>query len=992
MRNVLFCICLFMVFSGTVLEAQYFKPFTGLRVIKTGHFDIIYPKESEKTAMALAGFADTLYDKVTELLDIHYSRRIPVTITPHTEYFNGFAYAIPYPHIVLLDSATTTWFNYPNFLEGLFIHELTHVISLSSRSPFFNVIHAIFGGWVMPTGLNTPLFMAEGVSVSFESLDGGGRVNDPVLKETLSQAVHENRFLTPFQASGVYDLPPFGNVYYYYGGLFSAWLQKKYGMEKYAEFWKAMGREFHFSFVFLNTGSYYSFRRIYGRPFKEAWNEFMESMRVTDIEENSDGVVYNGPFYNKKVLVSGMAGGGGKVFFVDKIDRKVLSYDPQTDSVETLMPADPYIYHIAASADGERLLLSHYRYEGELARAVVTEYNVRRNSGPFRKTGRHWESLYEGGYFRDGVLGIGSDRHITNIVYRPSPGKAPDDAEEVLLRGSEELLYSNPVALNDDQIIFIAAKKGKRELCLYNYGSREVFTLTDDGERWRSMRHLQVSEGRILFSYNHDGGMYKLALIELPKETNAEILFSDRNFSGGVFLPVMAGGNIYYRGAFAIWDALMRFPEQALSLSGERVVLSVKPWEEEYLTAAFPPEGEQGGRTGQSGSAPPVFPSKPYFGITYLNPFSFWLPYPIITINNEALFPSPGITSNNEALNDENPQFGFSLDGGGIVSYIRDPEGNNTALVYAGFDARSLMAIFDVQWINTFFGLPITFTVSDTLDKSRSVWSGTVRHTIAGISLSYGHGIGGESVRFSIMPVFQTGFSAVDPENNTNPYTWPYVPPLFSTSLGAGISTLTKNNWEVFGNGVSLAAYGRYAYRETNSWEPRFEGTLQIALEPAVPLQFQFFGAWDKNRMTLSGESTLYASTAFDHIAPSEYSNNQYSLDWLAGGEAEVKLFSAEIQRSLSHIYFNRIFGTLAYRAGFYDDHGNPAATQAGNPLWDNFRLTQSLVFRLGLTLSSAIVPTVPGKLTFNVWTIWRMSNAWFGYPYDFTAGFGFSM
>ncbi|MDR2247395.1 MAG: hypothetical protein LBE17_12135, partial [Treponema sp.] len=124
----------------------------------------------------MAGFADAMYDRVTGLLNIYYPVRIPVAITPHTDRFNGLTMSLPYTSIILFDTVMEPeWTSFANTLESLFFHELTHAVSLSSRSKFLNTLHSIFGGWVYPVGLNAPLFMVEGAAVSFESLDGLGR-------------------------------------------------------------------------------------------------------------------------------------------------------------------------------------------------------------------------------------------------------------------------------------------------------------------------------------------------------------------------------------------------------------------------------------------------------------------------------------------------------------------------------------------------------------------------------------------------------------------------------------------------------------------------------------------------------------------------------------------------------------------------------------------------------------------------------------------------
>jgi hypothetical protein len=199
---------------------------------------------------------------------------------------------------------------------------------------------------------------------------------------------------------------------------------------------------------------------------------------------------------------------------------------------------------------------------------------------------------------------------------------------------------------------------------------------------------------------------------------------------------------------------------------------------------------------------------------------------------------------------------------------------------------------------------------------------------------------------------------------------------------------------EVFGRGVSLAAYGKYALRQGMSPEdqalPRVEGVLQAAFEPYLPLRFRLYGVWDERGMNLAGQSSPFSSTPFSTFASAEYVNTgslrMTGIQWLAGGEAEVKLFKFEIQRHVSHLYVNRFFGTLAYRGAVYDDGGHPAAE--GTVLTGPYRLAQSLALRLGGAASFAIVPYVPFRLSASLVGLWKISNVndgnnrndfWFG-------------
>ena len=60
-----------------------------VRCVKTQWFDIIYPKESEKTAAVLASNADRIYNEICEEAGLEPSFRLPIVITPNTDVFNA---------------------------------------------------------------------------------------------------------------------------------------------------------------------------------------------------------------------------------------------------------------------------------------------------------------------------------------------------------------------------------------------------------------------------------------------------------------------------------------------------------------------------------------------------------------------------------------------------------------------------------------------------------------------------------------------------------------------------------------------------------------------------------------------------------------------------------------------------------------------------------------------------------------------------------------
>ena len=946
---------LFVLFALNyfLAEAQLFKPFTTLRVIKTEHFDIIFPSESELSARELASYADSVYARISALLGIEVPGRIPVTFVPHTDLFNGYYNSISIPHITLYDTPMDLeWTNFANSLEALFIHELTHAISLNTRTPFFSSLRRVFGNWVSPSFINAPLFMVEGVTVSAESLSGFGRANDPLIKQKLRQAIYEDRFPTPFQTSGVYDVPGQGSNWYEYGGLFSTWLIQNYGMEKYAELWQAMGKLTMPSFSVYRSGYYRVFYKTYGIFFQDAWKAFRDALALRDLEKSPDDLLPKQRrfFSEKRKSISALAAGKTSVYILDSNEEKIRVYQTLTGNIRTFNTNFHYSYDIDVSSDETKLLVSGYHRTGERYMAIVSE----RDTVSGRKTGRTIDGLYKARYFRDGIIGIRSELHNTCIVYEDFSGNS-----EILFRGDEKLLFSGPQAVDERRIAFIAARDGNRELLIYDYVTGELSRVEDSSgaceEYWRYIRGLGVSAGKLFFSYNADDRMYKLSVIDLDEE---RAVFSGRDFSGGVFHPVCVDDSVYYSGAFFSGDSFSRFPEKVDELSGIAIEINSKviPGElyglqkgKDHFTAEY--------------DSREIEPSEPYIGIAYMNPFNFWLPLPLVRYSFDI------------------DDFYFKFDGAGLFSVMTDPTDRNLLIVTAYADITYRMAaIENFSWRNTFFGFPMTLDFSDIVKDVINRPYRDTRVTL-GVGLTrypgkwaYGFSLDAGYVRFA--------FS----DGEKSAYQWDKTEDFFFFRGNIFYSSLKRRQNELFGKGISLNLKGASL---VNSFSPRVEVVSRASAENIIPLSVTLYGAYDDTGMNLHGESKRYGQPLFKSAAPEEYSASAgYNLKWLAGGELSAGLFSFEIQRNLSHIYFNRVYGSLSVRSAIYD---NKDMTYAEGVKIGDTRLAQSLVLKIGFMSSAIPVKSNPVFIEPAIWGAWKFSNAIAGNGSLWGYGFGFS-
>ena len=251
-----------------------------LSVIKTEYFDFIFAEESAASARHLALCADDLYRKAAGMLHIREHRRFPVLLTRETAVFNAYFTTFPYNRIVLYDSAPPSSFSvFSDNLASVFYHELVHALTLNIRSPFWKGMAAVFGDVLTPSFmLNLPSSFTEGAAVSFESADGQGRLNDAFSLHVVRQAKLENKFPGWQDVTGAYGAYTDGSLPYMFGAAFSSYIQQKYGMDTYAEFWEESGKVHFFK---LSAGI---FKKVYGLSLTQAWNDFKDSYPVPQCE------------------------------------------------------------------------------------------------------------------------------------------------------------------------------------------------------------------------------------------------------------------------------------------------------------------------------------------------------------------------------------------------------------------------------------------------------------------------------------------------------------------------------------------------------------------------------------------------------------------------------------------------------------------------------------------------------------------------------------
>jgi len=555
-----------------------------LRVLKTQWFDIIYPERCQVSATILYEKADDIYDEVTAQYGLRPAFRMPLIITPAVDQFNAFWTAVPYNHIAIYDTGTSGASELAVFSETLlstFRHELTHAVTFNMKNGFWRVMGKVFGDEFAPGMLAVTTGMAEGATVVSESTSGEGRLNDEYAKHYVKQAKIEGQFPSYHDVSGASDVSP-GGAPYYFNGAFHDWLQKKYGMEAYVEFWYRVVNGKNITI----TGA---FKKSFGVKLKKAWKAFAEDYEVPELAANpvKSGEVLD--FFQPELkdyselnkagsLYGSLNAGGNRLIWTDRFGGRVFLQEGEAKAREIFSMRG--LTGARLSSDGRFIAASYLSDGAATIKGRVKIYDIERHSFyTVKDEGLKEAALLaaEEGYYL--IAQKYFNQKYSIVIYKL---ELKEDGSSIrACQLIKEITFNpetNPYAftpLSDGTFAWLKKEGLNYSLCISGVdGSLLNEFVFPQGMVVHSLS--SGPENDFYFSYARKGTLPRAGRLQIGQAdtgSSALLYLGSFDISGGIFDPVWWKGKIVYTGEFYRQNRLLilkddeYFTDRSLSLA-----------------------------------------------------------------------------------------------------------------------------------------------------------------------------------------------------------------------------------------------------------------------------------------------------------------------------------------------------------------------------------------------------------------------------------------
>ena len=477
------------------------------QTLKTDHFYIHFPEHLNKEkALQAAEWAEGAYETLRKIFPYDVA---PVHIKLITDSDDANGSAITHPvnliQIYLTEPSSESEIGYGDWLQGVIIHELTHIFEMDAVNGYSSILRTIFGKPAFPftnPNYTTPIWFHEGMAVFNESVfTEDGRLNSTEYDTYYRRDALFYRFPDISLFSSYFTNPqyPYGSSPYIYGaGIFK-------------EIYNTLSEKKNFTgdLAYNQAGRFYYFfnygtENLLGEelPYTEVYQRFTQS--ETKRQEKNLLVLSALPFTESKVL---------KVpEDLNEITSLASSlYNPLLFYIEKSASQKPVLYQYNPVEKKKMEILSE---KGLGDRLFVSPSGNFLYFTLFKKLNSEFYSVP---YFYD----------IKKKKYYPVSSK---------LTRMTEIASS----YNDSQLIGIKiTEEGEKNLTLFDQNSQELKTLET---KTRAYSPLFLPDGNHVLTFESMKKETTLYSFDLSTGEKKLVL----SLKGKVRTPVLSGDTLYF--------------------------------------------------------------------------------------------------------------------------------------------------------------------------------------------------------------------------------------------------------------------------------------------------------------------------------------------------------------------------------------------------------------------------------------------------------------
>lgn len=247
--------------------------------IESDNFEVYFPEGYKNQAEQTLYFLEKHNSQVLKITGNNNEFKTKVVVEDIGLESNGFANNLKMKINIFTNDPLSSFIlgAAENWFRLVSIHEFTHIAQMSNYSDQARYPVKIFGNSFSPN-VHVPLWVIEGITVYNESQisEYTGRLNDGYYHSIVASKASKDELPGIGEAGYIHNHFPMGQ-WYNYGGVFFEYLAKKYGEEKFNEFFKEYSSYYWAPFIadiFPGIGFDKAARKVYGKPWPQLFEEW----------------------------------------------------------------------------------------------------------------------------------------------------------------------------------------------------------------------------------------------------------------------------------------------------------------------------------------------------------------------------------------------------------------------------------------------------------------------------------------------------------------------------------------------------------------------------------------------------------------------------------------------------------------------------------------------------------------------------------------------